>query len=705
MLDEFNPKRFTQPPRKAEYGEIELSDAVKSAFSSRGIEKLYRHQAEGIRLAREGKNIVVVAPTASGKSEIYMSAIIDAALKGENSLVVYPTKALSRDQLKRFEQFALFGIRAEIYDGDTPQSKREKIRKSPPQILITNFDMLHYILLNNGLFDAYLSRLSLLVVDELHTCTGVFGGHVSNIIWRLRRVMERKHKRSLKFICTSATIGNAKSFAQLIFGAEFCEVDGEGAPSGPMEHLIVNPEGESYTTTSLRIAEKLEKKALVFANSHSVVERLGLMGKRMGLSLAVYRAGLDYERRRETEKEFKEGRTRILATTSALELGMDIGDVDAVILAGFPGSITRVRQRIGRAGRKGQKAYGIYVAKDNPLDQYYAEKPEEYLNGEPESCFANPNNENLVRMHLLSASKDALLSESELKGFEAAAEYLQEHGLLKKLGKFYVPTPQGTQLVRSLSIRGIGRGIRIVDADTEKQIGEREFPMAINELFEGAVYLHGGEAYMSEELGLERGYAKIRKINQEADFYTQALSIKEAEVLEEVKTRDILGYPLSFGKVHIKTTVHGFAVKETFSGRKLGEHAFAEPYVYDFNTCGIWIDLDSRAEQVKNFGDGLHGFEHVFIAMIPALTGADAREIGGLSYPSGRMYVYDGAPEGNGVTDVVFGRFEKIAAMAKERLASCACDSGCPKCVLDPMCGNDNRFLDKGAAREITSEF
>lgn len=705
MLDDFNPKTFAQPAKSPHYAEAELCEVAKSFFSSRGIEKLYRHQAEGIKLAREGKNIIVVAPTASGKSEIYMNAIIESALQGENSLLIYPTKALSRDQLKRFEPLALYGIRAEIYDGDTQQHKREKIRKDPPQILITNFDMLHFILLNNGKFDSFLEKLRLVVADELHTYTGVFGGHVSNIIWRLKRVMEKKHRAKLRFICTSATIGNAKSFAQFIFGQEFREVSAEGAPSGQFEHILITPEGESYTTASLRIAEEMEKKTLIFANSHAVAERLGMIGKQMGLNIAAYRAGLEYEKRREIEKKFKQGQIRVLATTSALELGMDIGDVDAVILAGFPGSITKVRQRIGRAGRKGQKAYAIYVAKENPLDQYYFENEKEYLEGEPENCFANPNNATVVRLHLLSAAKDALLSEEETKGKENELDSLLESGLLKKLGKFYIPTPEGSKTVRAVSIRGIGKSIRIIDADSGKQIGEREFPMALNELFEGAVYLHGGQAYMGESLELEYGIAKVRKIGQEVDFYTQALTTKEAEVLEEIKTRDVLGYPLSFGKLHVTTKVHGFLAKETFSGRKMGEHSFREPYVYDFNTYGIWADLDALAERIGNFGDGLHGFEHVFIAMIPALTGADAKELGGLSYPSGRMYVYDGVPEGNGVTSVVFEKFEKIAQMANERLQSCKCENGCPKCVLDSMCGNDNRFLDKSAARVISEEF
>ncbi|MFA5077565.1 MAG: DEAD/DEAH box helicase [Candidatus Micrarchaeia archaeon] len=232
MLDEFSPIVFRQKAATPEYSEIPLGEVAKAVFSSRGIDKLYRHQAEGIALAREGKSIVVVAPTASGKSEIYMNEAIERALRGENTLIIYPTKALARDQMKRFEPLALYGITAEIYDGDTPDSKREKMRKNPPKIMITNFDMLHFILLNSAKFDSFFSKLSLIVVDELHTYSGVFGGHAGNIIWRLKRILAKKHSRKPQFICTSATIANAKSFAQLLFGEDFTEVSGGGAPAG-----------------------------------------------------------------------------------------------------------------------------------------------------------------------------------------------------------------------------------------------------------------------------------------------------------------------------------------------------------------------------------------------------------------------------------------------------------------------------------------
>lgn len=704
MLDDFNFKSFIQPAKKPKYSKVELNEIAKSVFSERGIVKFYKHQAEGIKLAREGKNIVVVAPTASGKSEIYINAIIEAALCGQSSLVIYPTKALSRDQMKRFESLSIYGIRAEIYDGDTSPSKREKIRKEPPQIIITNFDMLHFMLLNNEKFNSFFEKLKICVVDELHTYTGVFGGHVGNIISRLKRILEKKHKRKIQFICTSATISNAKSFANLLFGEDFVEIIGEGAPSGEVQHIIIVPKGESYITTSLRIAEELEKKTLIFANSHLVAELLGIRGERIGLNIKVYRAGLNQDLRRELEHSFKSGNVRILATTSALELGMDIGDVDAVILAGFPGSITNLRQRVGRAGRKGQKAYGVYVARENPLDYYYVEHPEEYLNGEPEYCFANPSNEKLVKIHLLASAKDALLSENEVKGKEKEIQELVDSELLKKLGKFYILTSQGTKLINSLSIRGIGKNIRIIDAESEKQIGERAFPMAITELFEGAIYLHGGQPYISEKLDLKYGIAKVRKINEEVNFYTQALSTKEAEVIKEMKSRTVLDFSLCFGKIHITTTVHGFLIKDD-SERKLSEHSFEQPYVFDFDTYGIWVDFDSLVPKIENFGEGLHGFEHVFIAMIPALTGADPKEVGGLSYPSGRMYVYDGIPDGSGATSIVYEKFEKIAKMAEERLELCDCENGCPKCILDAMCGNDNYMLNKESARKISLTF
>lgn len=695
----------TEPAHSAEYEELEaseLNETVRDVFSSIGVKKLYKHQAEGIKLINQGKNIVVSAPTASGKSEIYMSAVINAALKGENSLILYPTKALSRDQSRRFGAFALYGINAEIYDGDTTQTKRERIRANPPNILITNVDMLHFILLHNRLFTKFIKKLRFVVLDELHIYSGVLGAHTANIIMRLKRLTERAGCGQVQFIATSATIGNAKQFAEDLFGEKFEEVKGTSSPRGEVVHTLINPEEEGYLSTCLELLQGSKKKTLIFGNSHSVVERLGLIAKRTGLPLQVYRGGLKYDKRREIEDAFRSGKTRFLATTSALELGMDIGDVDSVILAGFPGTITRVKQRVGRAGRKGQKAEAYFVAKENPLDQYYFENPEEYFNGEPENCYLNKTNRNIAMSHLISAAKDALLSETEADRQLGLVNELVEKKLLKKWGKFYAPTIEGAKQSKNMNIRSIGKTIRLRDEETEKFIGEREETMAINELFEGAIYLHSGKAYLSEKLDLEKKIAHLVPYSGDLTEYSAPMRERTADIVEESAEREMLGHPLHFGRVHVSDSVYGFKYKDSLSGKTISEHKFKVPYLHEFNTLAIWLDLDELATEINDFGNGLHAFEHVSISMMPAITGADPKELGGISYPYGRMFVYDGVPEGNGVTQIVYNKFERIVEMAEQRLASCKCEEGCPKCILDPTCGNDNRFLNKEIGLEIS---
>jgi DEAD/DEAH box helicase domain-containing protein len=695
----------TEPPRKAEFGEVELDPIVKDVFASRGISKLYKHQAEAIKAVKEGRNVVVTAPTASGKSEIYMSAIIEAALAGRNSLVLYPTKALSRDQSRRFGAFSLYGIRAEIYDGDTPASKREKIRTNPPNILITNVDMLHFILLNNRMFDKFFDKLEFVVLDELHTYSGVLGAHTANILLRLKRIAAKK-RRKLRFISTSATVGNARVFAEELFGENFVEISGESSPRSEIRHRLIAPDEESYLATCAELVDGTTKKTLIFGNSHSVVERLGLIAKRANLSLRVYRSGLKYEKRKEIEDAFRAGKVKVLATTSALELGMDIGDVDSVILAGFPGTITRVRQRIGRAGRKGQTADAIFVARENPLDAYYFENPEEYFNGTPESCYVNRTNANILKAHLVSMAKDAMLDEVDeyTEGCEKALSELVERGLLKKWGKFYAPTIEGAKFTKGINIRSIGNTIRIYDEEMQKFVGERDEAMAINELFEGAIYLHGGMPYLSEKLDLENKIAHLKPYHGgELNEYSSPLRERNAVIVEEMAEREMLGHKLHYGRVHITDEVYGYQYKDSFSGKTISEHKFETPYIHEFDTFAIWLDIDELVGEVQNFGSGLHAFEHVSIAMMPAITGADSKEIGGISYPYGRMFVYDGVPDGNGVTNVVYNLFEKVVEMTKERLRSCKCKNGCPKCILDPQCGNNNRFLDKAAGLTIAN--
>jgi len=707
-------KEFLEKGDAAKFGEVEVPKEIMGVLQGRAIEKLYKHQADGIKKVRKGENVVVTAPTASGKSEIYLIPLIECALHGERSIVIYPTKALSRDQLTRFREFALLGAKSEVYDGDTTAHMREKIRKELPHVLITNMDMLHFILLNSHLFRKFLSSLKYVVIDEIHTYTGTFGSHSSSIVKRLRRVHSKYSKKKLQFICCSATVGNALEFSEQLVGLPFSLVDARYAPRSTVRHVLLNPpmdedRRESYTSLSLKIAHQLignGRKLLIFGNSHSVVERIGIIARETNLhGLKIYRAGLDREERKKLEQEFKLGKTDALVTTSALELGMDIGSVDSVILAGFPGTVTRVRQRIGRAGRRGKEANAVFIARDNPLDQYYFENPHEYLKGEPESCYINPENESILKPHLLSLMRDYPADMQEILAFpmgEQLFSQLKAEELCKEFAGNWIPTKKALRLLREMSIRSAGSSIRIYDSEAEKFIGEREEAMAYSELFPGAIYLHGGEKYVSDNLDLERRTAFVHRLGYETSEYTVALRNREAEVIELLGERDSLGGQLSYGKVHISDEVYGYMLKDYLRETISDRIPLKEPLQYEFDTFAVWFDFPEEVVfSTDDFPSGLHAVEHVSIAMMPALTGADPSELGGVSYPAGRMYVYDSTPHGTGLSKIIFEKFERVEKMAHERLVKCRCQRGCPSCVLDPQCGNNNRHLNKKAAKEI----
>ena len=685
----------------ASFGKAKVNADIMGVLERRGIARLYSHQAKAISAIRKGKNVVIVAPTASGKTEAYMIPVAEAALGGFNSLLIYPTKALSRDQLERIREFSILGLRADVYDGDTSDYNRKKIRDNLPHVLVTNMDMLHYILMNNRLFAKFLSRLKFVVVDEIHTYSGVLGAHASHIMRRLVRIATILGAKP-QFVACSATVGNAHEFCELLFGEKFEEIEADGAPKPSVKHILINP-NTSYTTASLKIAEKAlahGSKLLIFGNSHSVVERIGLMAKGKNLPIHVYRGGLAQETRKRLEHNFKASKFGALATTSALELGMDIGSVDSVILAGFPGTITRMRQRIGRAGRRSGEAKAYFIPRDNPLDQYYFENTEEYLHGEPESCYVKPDNEQVSTFHALAKMRDYPASEKEIG--KAIAKKLVSEELARAWAGRFIPTKKGLEKLRMTGIRGTFDPIRIYDLEKKKFIGEREEHIALSELFPGALYLHGGERYESEGLDLEKKVAFVRKAGFESDEYTVALKNKNAEVESEDKEKEILGLKLTCGRVHISEEVYGYAIKDYMRNTVVGRRMLDEPLNYEFDTYALWVDFPEEfVASIRDFGDGLHAVEHITIAMMPALTGADPGELGGLNYPAGRMYIYEGVSGGAGLTKIGFEKIEKIMKMAYSRLKKCRCKSGCPSCILDPQCGNSNKFLSKEAGLEI----
>ncbi|MFH1306976.1 MAG: DEAD/DEAH box helicase [Candidatus Micrarchaeota archaeon] len=677
MLENFSPKWFVEEPVPAKYDEkVRVDDEVWNVLQGRKIKKLYSHQAEAINAVRKGKNIVLMAPTASGKTECYMIPVVEAALRGKCSLLLFPTKALSRDQWARIREFNMLGVRSAVYDGDTPPSQRVKIRKDMPHVIISNVDMLHFMLAHNKLWGEFFSKLKYVVVDEIHAYSGTLGSHVANLMWRMKRIANN----DFQFIASSATIGNALEFASKICGKkDFVLIEGQGAPRGRIKHAIVNETGESVVTSSLKVAKEIGKKSIIFGNSHNMVERLGMVGKKSGMKIEVYRSGLPPDERRKLEAGFHSGRMKTMAATSALELGMDIGDADAAILAGFPGTVTRFKQRVGRVGRKGQQAYAIYVARGGPLDQYYATNPKIYLQGKSESCYAKGDNEFIRKLHLLSAAKDRAIVEEELgEGDLKICMKLREEGLVRNLGETIIPTREGAIVVRKLSMRNAGKRIRIVHSGSGKFLGEREISTAIGELYPGAIYLIGGRRYVSLGINLDEGVAKVKEAEDDGNYFTQALREKNAEILEIEEKKRWGMVELGRGKVHISNEVYGYLLKDSFTGAVVSRSELKNPLLYEFDTNAFWADWDVWAEGKAEFGEGLHALEHVSIAMMPALTGADPSEIGGISHPSGRVFYYEGIEGGSGLSEIVMPRYGECIEMARRGWKSANAKKGAP---------------------------
>ncbi len=704
MLEGYSPRFIDEPERKPEFDDgVALPEGIREILKGRGVERLWKHQAQAIRAIRDGKNLVLVAPTAAGKTECYMVPVVEAALGGKCSLLVFPTKALSRDQWARIREFALLGVRAEVYDGDTPQGKRAKIRKDMPHVVITNADMLHYMLMHFRLWKEFLAKLKYVVVDEIHAYSGTVGSNVANVLWRLKRVQKLGGNAPPQFIVSSATVGNPAEFAKKVCGEENFElVEGVGSPRGKVRHVVISSTGESAVTTCLKVAKELNRHTLIFGNSHSMVERLGMVARKMGLPLEVYRSGLPSDKRRDLEMGFHSGRIKMLASTSALELGMDVGGADACILAGFPGTITRLRQRIGRVGRKGQESVAVYVAREAPLDLYYAEHPEIYLYGKAESCHAKPDNPFIRKNHLLSAAKDWPIQEGELgEEDEKLAKALADDGLMKEWAGMRIPTKEGTKKVQGLSLRNAGKRVRIIDAYSKKLVGEREESIAIGELFKGAIYLIGGQRFVSRGLDLEEGVAFVERMQGEDGMYTQALRNKHASIISTLGEMKFGEVGLQRGKVHIRSEVYGYTTKDSFSGGTISRAELDEPLAYEFDTYAFWADWSSWADGTPAFAEGLHALEHVTISMMPALSGADPAEIGGISYPNGTIFYYEGQEGGSGLAEVVMPRYAECVGMAFERLKKCECEIGCPKCIFSPQCGNDNHYLDKERGKRL----
>ncbi len=703
-----------EPLKKAEY-----SGEFSGVLAALGLSP-FTHQAEAFRALEAGEHVVLATPTASGKSLVYQAPALKAALEDGTALLVFPTKALARDQERRLlamEKALGLPRTTYTYDGDTYSEKRRRARASG-RLILTNPDMLHFgILPRHPEWARFLGRLRYLVVDELHYYRGVFGSHAGMIFRRLLR-LARYYGASPQIVAASATIQNPAEHAGRLFGEAFVAIRRAGSRT-EREFVLwrpkaLDPTGEVRRSPNIEAALLAEHaaasdlKTLVFANSRKSVELIGkyTRGSPFAEKIRTYRAGYTAKDRRKLEEAFKAGEIAVLVATNALELGIDIGDLDAVVLVGFPGSMMSLWQRAGRAGRGDRRALVVWIPREDPLDAYYEDHPDRLVGGEPEAAVADPFNPYLYPLHAHAAARELPIREDEpIWRPELAGE-----GFVVREGRVYTPLKDPHHRI---VLRGSGPTFRLKDP-FGKTIGYLDERQAYWEAHPGAVFLHQGESYLVKRLDL--GRREIELLPSLEDYYTQPLATTEvlAEDGEEVHPG------VWVGRVEIVEQVVGYVKKRYLTEAVLEEVALEMPEIR-FATEAVWFHVEPEwlaDEKGLAFAteallpSGIHALEHTMIGLLPLFVLAERADIGGVSYPAyphplpsggGRptIFIYDGHPGGVGYAREGARRFAEWIAATRDRLKSCPCEDGCPRCILSPKCGNQNRYLDKGAALRL----
>jgi DEAD/DEAH box helicase domain-containing protein len=728
----------------------ELHPNVLEALARQGIERLYDHQARAVHSAWEGPTMVTTG-TASGKSMCFNLPTLDVLCRDARAraLYLYPTKALAQDQARALSAFGLSKrVRPAIYDGDTPRERRAEIRKSA-NVVLTNPDMLHVgILPNHGAWADLFANLATVVIDEAHVYRGVFGSHVANVLRRLRRIAAA-YGTQPRFLLASATIANPIELAERLTGLEGVQlIEEDGSPAPERRISMWNPPltDEALGARRSALAEAADvlgalvregARTICFMKSRKGVEVLSRLLKQdletdrpeLAELIAPYRAGYTPQQRRELEGRLMRGELRAVITTDALELGIDIGQLDACVVVTFPGTVASLRQMWGRAGRRG-RGLAMYVAGEDALDQFFCRHPEDFLERPVEAAILDHESQLIYRQHLLCAAHEGPLSseDAEFLGprWEAHAEALLSTGALRRRPAritrerngqesgampgsstgSYVPRHPGGYPAADVSLRSASpESFAIVDVSSGELLGATEAARAHSTVHDGAVYLHLGRSYEVRELDLEQRRALVSPFD--GDWYTQPKRQTDTEIVRLLDRRTTLGVTLSFGEVSVTETVLAF------QRRRLADHARVDLIGLDlpptsFSTQALWFELDGGALDewlpLDALLGSLHATEHAQIAVLPLIAMCDRWDIGGLStnfHPqtgSPTIFIYDGHPGGIGIARTAFARFEELCQDAQRLIAECTCASGCPSCVQSPKCGNLNEPLSKAGA-------
>jgi DEAD/DEAH box helicase domain-containing protein len=695
-----------------------------------GVKKLYSHQRAALETAASS-NLIVTSGTASGKSLAFNLPVLDgiAADAKRRALYLYPTKALAQDQARSLAALRPPNLREAIYDGDTPREERPAIRRRS-NLVLTNPDMLHVgILPHHKSWGDFLANLEWVVVDEAHTYRGVFGSHVANVLRRLRRIA-RAYGGEPRFLLASATIANPVGLAEELVGTPFELIDDDGAPRSGREIAMWNPPLIDKATGTRRsplgeaadlLAELVSHgvRTICFLKSRRGIEliqrfareSLEARGKpELAARIAPYRGGYTPQQRREIEERLTSGDLLAVVATDALELGIDIGELDAAICVTFPGTVASLRQMWGRAGRR-RRGLAVYVAGQDALDQFFCRHPEEFIGRAVEAAILDHENEQIASRHMVAAAYELPLSEKDAEvygpGWKERAERLVSVGELREAGGRVMP--RSSEFVAAkVPLRSASTdSVAVIERESGEMLGLVESERAFTTIHPGAIYLHLGRSYEVEQLDLRGRRAIVSRFD--GDWYTRPK--KETEIyIERVREqRSTSGVELHFGEVSVTEQVIAYQ-RVSIAEQEPFDIVALELPEQQFVTQALWYVLPerlSRALPTEVLLGSLHATEHGQIAVLPLIAMCDRWDIGGLStnvhFQTGRstIFIYDGHPGGVGITLRGYEQFERLLGDAERLIAECPCESGCPSCVQSPKCGNLNEPLHKEGALEL----
>ncbi|HEU5363823.1 MAG TPA: DEAD/DEAH box helicase [Gaiellaceae bacterium] len=705
----------TETPREARFSALpgELHPAARGAA---GVPRLYAHQREAWDAAARGEHVLVATGTASGKTLAFNLPVLDAIARdpATRALYLYPTKALGQDQFRTLAGYRLPRLRPAIYDGDTPVEQRRGIRRQA-NVVLTNPDMVHVgILPNHDGWGDLLANLRYVIVDEAHVYRGVFGSHVANVLRRLGR-LARIYGSHPQFLLASATIANPGELGAALLGERVTVVGDDGAPRAERTIVLWNPplleadlglRGSPLAEAAKLQAALVERglRTLTFAKSRKAAELIHrFTAERLGddANLSPYRAGYTPAQRREIERRLSEGDLLGVSATNALELGIDVGLLDAVISVGFPGTVASLRQQWGRAGRRGS-GLAVLVASEDGLDQFFVREPDKLLGRRVEAAILDHASPRVLAGHVRAAAYEAPLTAADEPEYLSAA---RDDPLLKETPAGFVwagrDHPAAAIPLRSTD----PDAFTVVDGTTGDVLGLVERSRAYPTVHEGAVYLHRGESYLVRELDLTTLHVVVEPFR--GNWYTQPKTETMTSIVTPRRVEWRLGMELSFGEIEVTEQVVGYE-RKTISGQERIELVPLDLPATTFSTEAIWflpeaIHLDGLEEMPRLLGT-LHAAEHALIALLPLWAMCDRWDIGGLStnlHPqTGRptVFVYDGHAGGVGITERGFEQFEGWTRDTAAMIAGCPCSDGCPSCVQSPKCGNLNDMLDKQGA-------